>query len=238
MFTPSKFLLFLQNARLLQKSFDITPLLYGSLGLEYLTGEDLNSDDIDILIYEKYLTDRWDEFRATLEKEGYVLVDEHEHTFCKDGICYSYASIEELYSFAGIPLTKIGVKTEEDVKFRLLTLEQYQTVYRASSKDGYRVKVRNKKDKEKLKFIYKQIVKEQKKENPHPVLNALAEAGIELLLILGAVAIGLLVIWILPEHVDMPIEIAIMIGGFILAAIIGVFLLVDYFVRLKKKDKK
>ncbi|MBQ8790479.1 MAG: hypothetical protein IJZ51_04125 [Ruminiclostridium sp.] len=236
--TPTKFPLFLENARLLQNSFDITPLLYGSLGLEYLTGEDLNSDDIDILIYEKYLTDRWDEFKTALEKEGYVLADEHEHTFCKDGVCYSYASIEELYSFAGIPLTNIGVKTEEDVKFRLLTLEQYQTVYRASSKDGYRVKVRNKKDKEKLKFIYKQIVKEQKKENPHPALNALAEGGIELLLFIGALAIGLLVMWILPEYVDMPIDIAIIIGGFILAAIIGVFLLVDYFIRLKKKDKK
>lgn len=236
--TPTKLSLFLDNARLMQQAFDITPLLYGSLGLEYLTGEDLNSDDIDILIYEKYLTDRWDEFRATLEKEGYVLADEHEHTFCKDGVCYSYASIEELYSFAGIPLTKIGVKTEEDVKFRLLTLEQYQTVYRASSKDGYRVNVRNKKDKEKLKFIYKQIVKEQKKKNPHPALNALAEGGIELLLLIVALAIGLLVMWILPEYVDMPIEIAILIGGFILAAIIGVFLLVDYFVRFKKKDKK
>lgn len=236
--TPTKFPLFLENARLLQNSFDITPLLYGSLGLEYLTGEDLNSDDIDILIYEKYLTDRWDEFKTALEKEGYVLADEHEHTFCKDGVCYSYASIEELYSFAGIPLTKIGVKTEENVKFRLLTLEQYRSVYRASSKDGYRVNVRNKKDKEKLKFIYKQIVKEQKKENPHPALNALVEGGIELLLLIVALAIGLLVMWILPEYVDMPIEIAILIGGFILAAIIGVFLLVDYFVRLKKKDKK
>lgn len=155
--TSSKLPLFFQNARLLQKSFDITPLLYGSLGLEYLTGEDLNSDDIDILIYEKYLTDQWDEFRATLEKEGYVLTGEHEHTFCKDGVCYSYASIEELYSFVGIPLTNIGVKTEEDVKFRLLTLEQYQTVYRASSRDGYRVKVRNKKDKEKIKFIEEKL---------------------------------------------------------------------------------
>ena len=107
--TPTKFPLFLDNARLLQKSFDITPLLYGSLGLEYLTGEDLNSDDIDILIYEKYLTDRQDEFRDTLEKEGYVLADEHEHTFCKDGVCYSYASIEELYSFAGISESEIEI---------------------------------------------------------------------------------------------------------------------------------
>lgn len=151
--TPTKFPLFLDNARLLQQAFNITPLLYGSLGLEYLTGEDLNSDDIDILIYQKYLTDEWDKFRTVLEKEGYVLTDEHEHTFCKDSVYYSYASIEELYSFAGISLTKIEVKIEEGIKFRLLTLEQYQTVYRASSKDGYRVNVRNKKDKEKIKFI-------------------------------------------------------------------------------------
>ena len=151
--TPTKLPLFLDNARLLQKSFDITPLLYGSLGLEYLTGEDLNSDDIDILIYEKYLTDRWDEFRATLEKEGYVLADEHEHTFCKGVVYYSYASIEELETFAGISESEIEVKTEDNISFRLLSLEQYLTVYKKSSKDGYRVNVRNKKDNEKIKFI-------------------------------------------------------------------------------------
>ena len=155
--TPTKFPLFLDNARLLQESFDITPLLYGSLGLEYLTGEDLNSDDIDILIYQKYLTDEWGKFRTVLEKEGYVLADEHEHTFCKDGVCYSYASIEELETFAGISESEIEVKTKDNISFRLLSLEQYLTVYKKSSKDGYRVNVRNKKDNEKIKFIEEKL---------------------------------------------------------------------------------
>lgn len=41
---------FMENADLLSQEFGIVPLMYGSLGLEYLTGENLNADDIDILI--------------------------------------------------------------------------------------------------------------------------------------------------------------------------------------------
>ena len=46
----SKFNLSLENARLLSDKFGIVPLLYGSLGLAYLTGDDLGADDIDILV--------------------------------------------------------------------------------------------------------------------------------------------------------------------------------------------
>lgn len=53
---------FLENARLLWQAFGIVPLLYGSLGLEYLTGENLHADSIDILIPEVFLHDRWCEF--------------------------------------------------------------------------------------------------------------------------------------------------------------------------------
>ena len=77
----TKFQLFIDNASLLSENFDITPLLYGSLGLEYLTGCNLESDDIDILIPKAFVTDRWDEFCAVLENSGYILIDEHEHTF-------------------------------------------------------------------------------------------------------------------------------------------------------------
>ncbi len=157
MLTPFKFPHFLQNTHLLQQTFGITPLLYGSLGLEYLTGEDLNADDIDMLIPQVYITERWEEFKNTLQKNGYDLIDEHEHTFSKDDIYYSYASIEELYSFAGIPLSKIEVKTLDGISFRLLSLEQYLTVYKKSSNDGYRKDVRNKKDKEKIKFIKEKL---------------------------------------------------------------------------------
>ena len=147
--------LFFENAGLLNKGFGIVPLMYGSLGLEYITNENLNVDDIDILIPEIFLTVKWKEFRGFLNNKSYTLIDEHEHTFEKNGILYSYASIDELYEFAGIEVSCIEQRINNEVQFRVLSLEQYLKVYRASAKDGYRINVREKKDNEKIVFIEK-----------------------------------------------------------------------------------
>ena len=151
--STNKFNLFLENARLLSDKIDIVPLLYGSLGLEYLTGDALDADDIDILVPRVFITERWHEFKAVLEERGYVLVDEHEHTFVRDGVAYSYADIEDLESFAGINTEDIEMHEADGVRFLLLSLEQYLAVYQKSSKDGYRVNVRQKKDADKIRFI-------------------------------------------------------------------------------------
>ena len=151
--STSKFNYFLENARLLSDKFDIVPLLYGSLGLEYLTGDVLDADDIDILVPHVFITDRWQEFKAVLEGHGYVLADEHEHTFVRDGMAYSYADIEDLESFAGIRMKDIEMCEADGVSFLMLSLEQYLAVYKKSSKDGYRVKVRQKKDADKIRLI-------------------------------------------------------------------------------------
>ena len=151
--STNKFNLFIENARLLSDKFDIVPLLYGSLGLECLTGDALGADDIDILVPRVFITDLWQEFKAVLEEHGYVLVDEHEHTFVRDGVAYSYADIEDLESFAGIRMKDIEMREADGVSFLMLSLEQYLAVYRQSSKDGYRVNVRQKKDADKIRFI-------------------------------------------------------------------------------------
>lgn len=151
--STNKFNLFLENAHLLSDKFDIIPLLYGSLGLEYLTGDALDADDIDILVPRVFITDRWQEFKTVLEEHGYVLVDEHEHTFVRDSVAYSYADIEDLESFAGINAEDIEMHETDGVRFLLLSLEQYLAVYQKSSKDGYRVNVRQKKDADKIRFI-------------------------------------------------------------------------------------
>ena len=149
----NKFNLFLENARLLSGKFDIVPLLYGSLGLEYLTGNILGADDIDVLVPRVFITERWQEFKAVLEEHEYVLVDEQEHTFVCDTVAYSYADIEDLESFAGIRMKDIEMREADGIGFLLLSLEQYLAVYKQSSKDGYRVNVRQKKDADKIRFI-------------------------------------------------------------------------------------
>ena len=151
--STTKFNLFLENARFLSNKLGIVPLLYGSLGLEYLTGDVLGADDIDILVPCVFITERWHEFKALLKAQGYVLVDENEHTFVLDGVAYSYADIEDLESFAGIRMKDIEMREADGVSFLMLSLEQYLVVYQKSSKDGYRVNVRQKKDADKIRFI-------------------------------------------------------------------------------------
>ena len=151
--STNKFNLFLENAQLLSEKFNVVSLLYGSLGLEYLTGDALDADDIDILVPRVFITDRWQEFKAVLEEHGYVIVDEHEHTFVRDGAAYSYADIEDLEVFTGINTEDIEMHEADGVRFLLLSLEQYLAVYKQSSKDGYRVNVRQKKDADKIRFI-------------------------------------------------------------------------------------
>lgn len=150
--------LFLQNARLLSDTLGIVPLLYGSLGLEYLSGDDLAADDIDILIPKTFITDRWPEFKGILESYGYVLTDAHEHTFVREGVSYSYADVEDLETFAGIRCEEILRREADGVPFMILSPEQYLRVYKRSSRDGYRARVRGKKDAEKIRFIESRLL--------------------------------------------------------------------------------
>ena len=150
----TKFNCFLQNAEMLNDKFNIVPLLYGSLGLEVLTKLSLNADDIDILIPQVFVTgDKWTEFKLFLESHGYALIDEHEHTFRKDSVDYSYASLEGLKKFAGIDICDIEIRNISGTKFMLLSLAQYLKVYKKSSLDGYRMNVKEKHDNQKIEFI-------------------------------------------------------------------------------------
>ena len=163
--------MFFENAKLLNKKFGIVPLMYGSLGLEYITHESLNVDDIDVLIPEVFLTERWNEFQDILYTEGYCLVDEAEHTFEKEGLSISYASLDGLESFAQISLRDIQQYTVDQVSFKVLSLSQYLNVYRASIKDGYRIHVRQKKDSEKIELIEKHLDLQTKVLNQNAAAN-------------------------------------------------------------------
>lgn len=170
-----KFDCFLKNAKLLNKEYNIVPLLYGSLGLEVLINTSLNADDIDILIPERYLSvSGWLEFRSFLERDGYKLIDEHEHTFRKDGVNYSYASVEGLKEFADIDVCDIEIHSISETKFMLLSLEQYLKVYQKSSLDGYRMNVKEKQDDRKIEFIKKKLYSIRKlKTNEISILTEL-----------------------------------------------------------------
>ena len=148
--------LFLEVARTLNRR-GVTPLLYGSLGLWRRTGEPISADDIDVLLPETWLTKQWSAFQALLQAEDWRLIDAHEHTFEKRGVHCSFAALEELETFAGVPISEIETRAESGAKYRLLSVKQYLAVYKASAKDGYRVNTRGKKDAEKIALLEKLV---------------------------------------------------------------------------------
>lgn len=151
---------FRRNTELLKK-LGITPLLYGSLGLQERLEKAIDVDDVDVLIPAVHLQQGWDAFRQALEQADYILLDEHEHTFERDGVCFSYAPVEELEDFAGIREEDVELISGRDPAYRLLSLRQYLRVYEASAKDGYRAQVRGKKDGEKITLIRRMLAREQ-----------------------------------------------------------------------------
>lgn len=144
---------FFNLASELNNKLNIIPLMYGSLGLEHITSIELAPSDIDILIPNVFINEKWNELKEVVEKLGYRLEDIHEHEFRNDRSRIAFSNIEELETFVGIKERDIMQKEFDQIKYKVLNLEQYEMVYKKSIQDGYRIHTRNKKDQEKLELI-------------------------------------------------------------------------------------
>lgn len=156
-----KFKEFLRITKKLNQK-NITPLLMGSLGLEYLTKMDWQSADIDIhvkgdprgwevpdedRIYERFT------IRNVMKKLEYELIDLHEHEFNNGVFNVGFGSMDSLPKFAGIQLKKLKLVQVDDIQFYLPTAKQYLKIYQRSSKDSYRADHNNNKDLPKIEYL-------------------------------------------------------------------------------------
>ena len=144
----------------------ITPTLMGSLGFEYRSNEEWQPSDIDIhvpgdprgweapdhlRIYD------WDKIMKVMNHLGYTLVDIHEHEFQKDGVSVEFGSIDSLPDFAGVSESDIELIHLEDITFRVPSLKQFLSIYKASSQDSYRNDHNNNKDFKKIEWLERQL---------------------------------------------------------------------------------
>ena len=157
-----KYAAFLAAAAMLNRQLGVTPLLFGSLGLEQRLGVPLAPDDIDVLLPERWLTGDWRRTAALMGSMGYGLVDEHEHEFANGDLRIAFAAIESLEPFAGVDINHIPLVRDQDAEYLLLTLPDYLKVYEASSRDGYRKNVKNKQDQRKTELIRKALKEGEK----------------------------------------------------------------------------
>lgn len=151
---------FLLIAKELNDKLNIVPLLFGSLGLEQRLHISLNAEDIDVLIPEEFLNEKWQRIVEIMKDNGYRLYDYYEHAFEKDGLSLAFASIESLKPFADVDISKIPLINENGIRYLLLQLEDYLKVYTASSLDGYRKNIKNKQDNQKINLIVNALGKE------------------------------------------------------------------------------
>lgn len=167
-----KYKIFLEITKKLNK-INIIPLLMGSVGLELLTNKSFNSNDLDIHVPgdkrgrevdPKLNIFNWGKISIVMNELGYSLIDLHEHEFEKGCLSVSFGIIDTLPEFAGIELDELELKEDNNIKYYLLTLEQYLKVYEASSKDSYRNDNNNMKDFEKIKFLHEELNSKTKKE--------------------------------------------------------------------------
>lgn len=157
----NKFAEFIKIAKELN-DIDITPLLMGSVGLEVITGEDWDAQDIDVHVpgdkrgWEvppELNIHNWIDIVKTMNSLGYTLIDLHEHEFTKEELSVEFGIIDTLPDFAGVKLEDLEVHQKGDVKYYLLNPEQYLCVYKSSSRDSYRADKNNNKDLRKIDFL-------------------------------------------------------------------------------------
>ncbi|MDR2360390.1 MAG: endonuclease III domain-containing protein [Oscillospiraceae bacterium] len=142
----------------LTEKFNITPLLFGSLGLQRRLNLDLHPDDIDVLLPEKIMTERWQELLELAEQSGWALIDLREHCFEKNGARIAFAA-NDLKEYAGINTSETDTISDSGAEYQLLTLPQYLSVYEKSLTDDYRQGKKQGKDREKISLIRKALSK-------------------------------------------------------------------------------
>lgn len=144
---------FLNIVRALNKELNITPVLYGSLGLKQITGIDFSSQDIDVLIPLEFLNERWTDFHGVVTGLGYELVDLHEHEFRRNEFKIAFAFEEDLLLFAAVDYMSLKVTEGAGARYRQLSLEDFLRVYSESVTDGYRRTKKNKEDVDRISVI-------------------------------------------------------------------------------------
>ncbi len=152
------FVEFLEISKILNTKLNIIPVLYGSLGLQKISGLEFFPEDIDILIPLKYIEEKWTLFQSTIEELGYEFVDLREHEFRKKDIKIAFSHEEDLDKFADVKHRNLKIVHDNGISFKSLSVEDYLKVYKKSMLDGYRREKKNNKDLVKIKTIEKLLL--------------------------------------------------------------------------------
>lgn len=152
-----KFLIFLEVTRLLNKH-EIIPVLFGSLGLyRAIDEQERKVNDVDFLVSDELLHGKWVQLLEIVSGLGFVLKDEREHEFVRNGEIIAFGRASELVKIARVDFEGLKATDEDGAKFKELSPEQYLNCYKFMLRDSYRQEKRDSADKEKIVLIEKYL---------------------------------------------------------------------------------
>lgn len=149
---------FIEVVKKLNQEFEETPIVYGSFGLERILQKGIKAADIDILVRNELVQERWDELKKCIEGMGFALKDEGMHELMRDGVIIAFAPETDVKWLTGGDPKTLSVTTEGEVRFRELTIYQYLELYEYLKEDRYRKETgKAERDKEKIQKIQEYI---------------------------------------------------------------------------------
>jgi len=128
-----KFLTFLEIARALNRH-DIVPILYGSLGLYRIIGELSEVNDIDIVVPEIYLKEKFSELAGIMTEIRYKQDSMYPHEFTGRDHQIGFESKEEIEAYEGVNFSDFKITKIDDAEFKELSAEDYLVVYKKNLK--------------------------------------------------------------------------------------------------------
>ncbi len=135
--------------------YNIHPILYGSVGASIYLGSFKQFNDLDLLIEDQWLANKWDKFKSIMLKEGFYVFDEKEHEFENHQnlrVAFAAHSVLIRDKIANLTTDIVSVNSQ-GFDVHTLTPKGFLKAYEFSVKDGYRAKQRGKKDAETVKLL-------------------------------------------------------------------------------------
>jgi len=157
----AKFETFLGIAKNLNNFLDVIPIVYGSLGLYRIIGERGECEDIDILIPNEFVNERWSELVDVMAKMGLELENEHKREFISDSGTISFLEQNDLIRRINLYPDTLIAHSINDIKFKELSAENYLAAYKFIVQDGHLREEKKKSYQKKVDMIEEYI------ENAH-----------------------------------------------------------------------
>lgn len=147
-----KFETFLEVAGALNQH-NVIPILFGSLGLNRIIGEFAKANDVDILIPDEFLNQKWDRLVELMKDLRFQLKDKKEREFIRDLEIVNFGKESDLIELVQINLKDLNISEVNNIRFKELSAEQYLVCYQTMLRDSYRQEKRGDADKKKIALI-------------------------------------------------------------------------------------